>query len=362
MKKIRFFLLSALMIAALLSAGVFSSLLHRSEEFIQPISTPASALEVFGKDGLPIDHLLEIEPLQVTTEHIVFSDRVLQLFNSKPEDLLTGALKISEAMQNVPSGIRKYLLIAPTRIAYEDEAYRQYSGDVLSAISETYSFVPSDVTSIDVTVKLGTHISEYLYFRTDHSWTAMGAYYAADAYCEAAGITPPDLSKYREYRFAGYVGAFRKVTQTESLIDFPDYISFYISDGMKNEQTITSRLSSTEYITYDSPSVSQARMGTDIFVGSYFSHSIIQGEAQNGKVIMIVGDEYAKAFTAWMIPCCEKIVLIDPRYFAGTDSEFMQMFTDYQVTDFMILENAQNLGESILNKRIHQILTGSTPE
>lgn len=362
MKRIRFFLLSALMIAALLSAGIFSSLLHKSEEFIRPVSTSAPTKEIFGKDGLPIDHPLDISPLQVTAEHIVFSDRVLQLFSLDPTNLLSGSSKISEAMQNVPTGIDKYLLIAPTRIVFEDEAYRLYSGDIAAAISETYSFMPSDVKSVDVTVRLAAHNSEYLYFRTEPNWTSMGAYYAAEEFCETAGITLPDLSKYREYRFTGYVGAFRKIMQTESLIDFPDYVAFYLSDGMKNEQTITARLSSEEYITYDSPSVSQARMGTDIFIGAYFSQTIIEGDAQNGKVMMIVGDEYAKAFAAWMIPCFEKIVLIDPRYFAGSDVEFMRMFDDYKITDFIILENAQNLGESILNNRIHQIFTGSTPE
>jgi hypothetical protein len=350
------------MIAALLSAGIFSTLLRKSEKFIQPAYTSAPVEEIFGKDGLPIDHSLDINPLQVSAEHIVFSDRVLQLFAMDPTNLLSGASKISEAMQNVPVGIDKYLLVAPTRIAFEDEAYRLFSGDMAAAISETYSSVPSDVKSVDVSVKLAAHNSEYLYFRTEPSWTSLGAYYAAEAYCETAGMTPPDLSKYREYRFAGYVGAFREITQTESLINFPDYVAFYLSDGMKNKQTITARLSSDEFITYDSPSVSQSRMGTDIFIGSYFSQTIIEGDVQNKKVMMIVGDEYAKAYAAWMIPCCEKIVLIDPRYFAGSDVEFMRMFDDYKITDFIILENAQNLGESILNNRIHQIFTGSTPE
>jgi len=363
MKRVRFILLSALMIVALLSVGAISSLLQKRAEFKPPVSTFSSSptKEVFGKDGIPIDHFLQIDPLQITPEHIIFSDRVLEVFTYSQADIQSGASKIIQATQNVPEGVNKYLLIAPTRIAFEGEAYREYSDDVVSAISEAYSVMPSDISTVDVVDPLLAHRSEYLYFRTDHSWTAMGAYYAAGAFCGTTGITQPDITKYREYRFTGYVGALEEITETDSLLDFPDFVAFYIADGMKNEQTITARITSDEYVTYDSPTISQARMGTDIYIGGYFSHTVIDGDVINGKVLMIVGDDYAKSFAGWMIPCYEKIILVDPRYFEGSDSEFMQMFTDYSITDFLILENVQNSGDSILNTRINQILTGSTP-
>lgn len=363
MKRAKFILLSVLMTAALLLVGTVSTILQKKDEFIPPVPTFISApvAEVFGKDGIPIDHALQYDPLQITSEHIIFSDRVLEIFTYSQKETQFGASKINHAMQSVPDGINKYLIIAPTRIITEDEAYMEYSDDISTAISETYSAMPSDVIGVNVSDPLLSHLNEYLFFRTEHTWTSMGAYYAALAYCQASGVTPPDISKYREYRFTGYVGALKEMTQTDSLLDFPDYVAFYMSDGMKNEQTITARLSIDEFVTYDSPAISQARMGTDIYIGAYFSHTIIEGDVTNGKALMIVGDEFAKSFAGWMIPCYEKIVLVDPRYFAGSDAEFMQMFADYQITDFLILENAQNLGESILNTRINQLLTGSTP-
>jgi len=357
-------MISALMIAALLSVGVISSLFLKNIEAVRIASTspPVPIEEIFGPDGLPSDTLLQTDPVQITETYVIFTDRVLEILNVTPAQLLTGGAKISEAMQNVPTGINKCLLVAPSRIAFEEEACPEESADVLTAIRETYSRMPSDVITIDVAEKLSAHEGEYLYFRTAPSWTAMGAFFGASAYCESSGITPPELLQYRESRFTGYSGVFQAVPEASSLLNFPDYVAFYISDGMTNKQTITAHFSTGEYITYDSPSVSQARMGNDIFVGGYFSHAIIEGDGQDGKIIMIVGDDYAKSFAIWMIPCYERIVIIDPRFYNGSDSDFMNMFDDYRVTDFLILEGAVNLGESILNTRIHQLLTGGTPE
>lgn len=364
MKKLRFFLICALMITALLAAGLSASFLHKGAAFARPtaeyITAPTG--EVFGTDGLPFGRSLDIDPLEVTAEHIIFSDRVLRLFIVDPESLDSGNQKINESMQSVPAGINKHLLIAPTRITFEDESTRQYSGDELAAISDSYSSMPSDVITVDISTVLAAHGDEYLFFRTDSEWTSIAAYYAASTFCEAAGIQPPDISAYREFRFIDYVGTLRTMDSSKSLRVVPDHVAYHLSDGMINEQTITARISSGEYITYRSPTVSQARMGVDIFVGGYFSHSIIEGSADNGKVLMIVGDDYAKAFSTWMVPCCEKIVLVNPRYFAGTDSEFMRLFTDHAVTDFLILENAQNLGDSTFNTWTHRLFTESTPE
>lgn len=364
MKKARFILLSAMMIVALLSVGVVSSALKERTEFKPPVSTLTAtpAPEVFGRDGIPISRYLQINPISITPEYVIFSDRVAEIFTYDHEDIESGISQIVEAMQYVPTGISKYLLVAPTRIVFENESCQEYSDIVLSAINEVYTAMPSDIQTIYVTDTLAAHQNEYIYFRTEPLWTSLGAYYAAGAYCNVSRAMLPDISQYIENRFTGYVGVLKNETGTETLTEVPDYVAFYLANGMKNEQTITVRLNEDEYVTYDSPVISQARMGADIYVGGYFSHSIIEGSGTNGKSLMIVGDKYAKTFAGWMIPCYEQIILVDPSYFAGTDAEFMQMFADYGITDFLILENVQNLGDSIVNSRINHLLTGTTPE
>ena len=46
----------------------------------------------------------------------------------------------------------------------------------------------ASVKKVDGYSKLAAHTDEYIYFRTDHHWTQLGAYYAYTAFCEAARI------------------------------------------------------------------------------------------------------------------------------------------------------------------------------
>ena len=53
---------------------------------------------------------------------------------------------------------------------------------------------PSVVT-VDTFTNLVEHNDEYVYVRTDHHWTALGAYYAYEALCETLGYEPASLTE-----------------------------------------------------------------------------------------------------------------------------------------------------------------------
>ena len=53
-----------------------------------------------------------------------------------------------------------------------------------------------DVIKINAYDEIAAHKGEYMYFRTDHHWTGLGAYYAYKAFAQKAGFTP---YKYEDY-------------------------------------------------------------------------------------------------------------------------------------------------------------------
>ena len=59
-----------------------------------------------------------------------------------------------------------------------------------------------NVLKVDTVRKLLEHNDEYVYYRTDHHWSALGAYYAYQALCEAAGFEPVALED-MEYKNQG---------------------------------------------------------------------------------------------------------------------------------------------------------------
>lgn len=63
------------------------------------------------------------------------------------------------------------------------------------ALDYIHSLMPDSVLKVDTVRALIPHNDEYLYFRTDHHWTALGAYYSYVACMEALGYEPADLEE-----------------------------------------------------------------------------------------------------------------------------------------------------------------------
>ena len=361
------FILTIFLLFAMLGTSFFSqTLLHkmRKSEQLQEQWNEAKKKSVYGVDGKLNGAQLAIEPIQVTKEHVFFEDRVLERFIYDENSILQGTEILNAAFASLPENINKYLMLVPIRISIEkaiddkgDEQgiYELYSDNVFEAIGEIYAQMPPDVQTLDAVGALLAHREEYLYFRTDHIWTALGAYYAAKVFGEQAGIEMISIEKYRENRFEDYLGTMRKLPGAESLSHYPDYVSYYILDGTSNQQTINYRRGN-EVVTYQAPTVALSRRGTDIFVGSYFSHSVLQGDAANGKTLMILGDKYSKAFAPWLTPYYEQVLLINLSSFHGGAKEFWSFFYKHKITDLLIIEYAKKMGDSDINLKLKELM------
>ena len=64
-----------------------------------------------------------------------------------------------------------------------------------------------NILKVDVFSNLLEHNGEYLFFRTDHHWTALGAYYAYEAICEALGYTPTPLEEFEVWDQGEFAGS-----------------------------------------------------------------------------------------------------------------------------------------------------------
>ena len=78
----------------------------------------------------------------------------------------------------VPSADRILADKAPAGAPFVDEA--PWMNRMTKAFGQNGTF-------IDLTSLLQAHSGEYLYYRTDHHWTTLGAYYAYTAYAAATG-------------------------------------------------------------------------------------------------------------------------------------------------------------------------------
>ena len=66
--------------------------------------------------------------------------------------------------------------------------------DQLGLIQEAYAQVPESAGIVDFSGTLTEHKDEYIYYRTDHHWTTLGAYYAYAQLMQQLGQEPVALS------------------------------------------------------------------------------------------------------------------------------------------------------------------------
>ena len=93
-----------------------------------------------------------------------------------------------------------------------------------------YSKMAPNIVTVDAYAKLRNHTDEYIYFRTDHHWTQLGAYYAYTAFCEAAGFEAVPLEDFETGRYDNFVGSMYTFTkgypQSDVLKNNPDYLDY----------------------------------------------------------------------------------------------------------------------------------------
>ena len=89
------------------------------------------------------------------------------------------------------------------------------------------------VDTTDVLSALAAHSSENIYYRTDHHWTSLGAYYAYQQLCGALGLTPFDPAAHTALTAENFYGTHYSKARTWNAE--PDTITWY---DLQNSLTI----------------------------------------------------------------------------------------------------------------------------
>ena len=221
---------------------------------------------------------------------------------------------LNEYRQSLPGNVRMYCLLVPSHVEFLHDRYNTNGASQISAIRIIYDGLDSGITAVDAYGRIAARVhDEYLYFRTDHHWTAVGAYYAYLAYAEAAGIAPVTIDNYVERALPDYIGTFGRSSQDRIVLGHPDTLYYYQLD---NGTTFTQRFF---YIPED-----MSDLDYKLFMGG--DHALLDytSSNKNGKTLIVIKESYANAFIPWVSPNYERVVVIDPRQFEGKVGEYLK--------------------------------------
>ncbi len=255
--------------------------------------------------------------------------------------------------------VNVYNLIVPTSVEfYLPKKYSKYSNSEKDEIDFIYSKLDERVIPVDAYSVLKEHKDEYIYFRTDHHWSDLGAYYAYTAFCKAIGQTPPALSDYTvKTKDEPYVGSLFGYTNDITLKNNPDTFTYYMTKSdFKGESfyynTLKSAGANPIYHEYASGSGMYG-----MFLGSDSMHIKITTSAGTGRKIVMFKESYGNAFAPYLIDSFDEIYVIDIRYFGRNAVDYIKQVG---ATDVLFINNVFAANTSMLIDGIERMLTSPT--
>jgi hypothetical protein len=206
------------------------------------------------------------------------------------------------------------------------------------AIKYMYSHLSNDVTSVDVTPTLKAHNGEYLYFRTDHHWTATGAYYAYAAWAAQKGVTPPALDEYQTMNFPGYLGTlYSKTGKVAALGNTPDTVTAYLPLYPTRMQFTDMKGNKTNWPVVKDVSGWKPSSFYSTFIGGDNPFTEIHNEAiTDGSSCVVIKESFGNAFVPFLTSHYETVYVLDYRYFDGELTDFV---TANGVQDVIFINN-----------------------
>lgn len=284
---------------------------------------------------------------EINHVYIAQDDYLIEAY-AKPQntrriiDTLTGFYeKIDTASIDV------HLMLVPTAVTIYNDKLPTYApasnqagspSDQRTTAAAIYD--ATGIPAVDCTDWLFDGASEgQMYYRTDHHWTTLGAYYGYLAYCDAKNMTPVSLN------------ALTKETVTE---EFAGTLYSKVNDYSHPKDAITIYTNPADDLTVtytDTGEVTDSLYNLDyitekdkysLFLNNI--HPLVEIEnstAATQDELLLVKDSYANSMVPFLAHHYRKIYVLDTRYYRDGSSTFLAEHKG--ITDVLLLYNMNTL-------------------
>ena len=216
----------------------------------------------------------------------------------------------------------------------------QYSQEIYTQLKE----VSPQLEVVDFTQALKQHTDEYIYYRTDHHWTTLGAYYAYEEYCREKGLTPVELSSLEGHEVEDFYGTFyskaRRPGQQSDTITWYDVPveEFAFTANLKQDKELETlghlvqedglELLSVDGMMDERKFATRDKYGAFMWGNSGYvkirsAHNLDHQEGET-KRLLLFKDSYANSMIPFLTYNYDEIIVIDLRSNAKSVKELMK--------------------------------------
>ena len=191
---------------------------------------------------------------------------------------------------------------------------------------------------ISVETVLDAHKEEEIYYRTDHHWTTLGAWYAYEQYTKAVGGDLQRAQGKKKFHCISknfYGTTYAKINYARQA----DKIEIYEpADKLRVVYNMGEKKTKTPYdVSFLKPADQYS-----VFTGGNQAVLEITGGIKNGKTLLLIKDSFANSILPFLAEDYEKLVVVDLRQLNVSGDRLLEMFSP---TDILILYNSAQFAQ-----------------
>ena len=301
----------------------------------------ANRQEMAKEDEKPAkDGTLKVQPEVAGTVYIAENRGfTLYYFYKKGADLYASML--NTVAKKIGNSATIYDIVVPNSFGVnldEDIQKNMNTSNQGEAINYIYKKLNKSIKTVETYNQLRNHNSEYLYFKTDHHWTALGAYYVYRSFCETKGIHPHELGNYKKKKFPDFLGSFYAYSnQSKALKKNPDTVEAYIPIATNKEKITPREGKPYQYdIISDANKFSSANKYLAFIGGDQPLIEINNPKLKDDSSCIIIKESYGNAFVPFLVDHYQYVYVVDYRYYTGDVAKVAAKHTN---TDIIFLNN-----------------------
>lgn len=277
------------------------------------------------------------------------------LFTYSKEEMQRTADTLNAYAALLPSGGRLHVLISPraqtaNKLALHldtESGWKSMVEPMLQTLVNKNVVVHSAYDILQKSILNG----DYIYFRTDHHWTARGAYLAANAMLSGEGYQTVPLSDYSEKTISGFLGSIYLHARNAKLKDLTDTIEVF--NPLLPAQSF--RVSNT-YKKNELPVIDESQTNYLVFLGgTYGPYRVLEGGYHTGRNMLMICDSFGNSIAPFFMPYYDNVYMVDFREEYYTREEARGSVRDYirrcDINDiYIVLSETNGIGSAYINR------------
>ncbi|MDO4465638.1 MAG: DHHW family protein [Bacillota bacterium] len=217
-------------------------------------------------------------------------------------------------------------------VQYDSLPYFTTSDGQDGIMNDIFNYFEERIETIDTRDIFAKHKEEYIYYKTDHHWTSLGAFYGCQYLLQQQGV---DINK-KDYTIYPVSDSFQGTLSNKTgSFGMKDQIDIYVDKNLCDYYVMDVDTEEKSRSIYSSKALDTNDQYT-VFMGGNKGIVHLEMDNESDEHLLLFKDSYANAAIQFLLPYYRTITIVDARYYNEKAESLLER---NQITDVLYLYN-----------------------